>query len=428
MTANLNKGYDIVCLGCHSSLSYRGYALRCKCGDALLRTVYHKKRLESTSDDNIWKFGQWLPTNGKLNTCGRSITYKSVGLSKELGLKELYISFNGYWPEKNAHFETCSFKELESPPTVQRAFENGINALVISSVGNTARAFAHTVTTSQASLKLILIGLESSSDKLWLPEKPSNNVKLIYLKAGNDYSDAIALGERLSQADGLSPEGGARNVARRDGMGTVMLEAALTIGRTPKYYFQAIGSGAGGIAAWEASLRLRDSGQFVKARLPQLHLSQNRPFVPMYNAWKAGRRFIVPSIDMKHAKENIAKIYADVLSNRNPAYSMKGGVYDALQNTLGEMYAVTNDEAIAMSSLFEDLEGIDIVPAAAVATASLLQAVEHQSIGADEVVLLNITGGGEKRLTEDKQRYTIEPQLIVDNPQVALEEILEVIT
>jgi len=428
MNTNLNKGYDIVCLGCHSNAIYRGYALRCECGDALLRTVYHKRRLEPTGDNNIWKFGQWLPTSGKLNTSGRSITYKSVGLSKELGLKELYISFNGYWPEMNAHFETCSFKELESPPTVQRALENGIKALVISSVGNTARAFAHAVTISRTSLKLILVGLESSSDKLWLPEKPSNNIKLIYLKAGNDYSDAIALGERLSQTDGLSPEGGVRNIARRDGMGTLLLEAALTIGRAPQYYFQAIGSGAGGIAAWEASLRLQDSGQFVKTRLPQLHLSQNLPFVPMYNAWKAGRRFIIPSVDMQHAKDNIVKIYADVLSNRNPAYSMKGGVYDALESTQGEMYAVTNDEAIAAASLFEDLEGIDIVPAAAVATASLLQAVECQSIGADEVVLLNITGGGEKRLTEDKQRYTIEPQLIVDDPQVALEEILEVIT
>ena len=428
MNTNLNKGYDIVCLGCHSNAIYRGYALRCECGDALLRTVYHKRRLEPTGDNNIWKFGQWLPTSGKLNTSGRSITYKSVGLSKELGLKELYISFNGYWPEMNAHFETCSFKELESSPSVQRALENGIKALVISSVGNTARAFAHAVTISRTSLKLILVGLESSSDKLWLPEKPSNNIKLIYLKVGNDYSDAIALGERLSQTDGLSPEGGVRNIARRDGMGTLLLEAALTIGRAPQYYFQAIGSGAGGIAAWEASLRLQDSGQFVKTRLPQLHLSQNLPFVPMYNAWKAGRRFIIPSVDMQHAKDNIVKIYADVLSNRNPAYSMKGGVYDALESTQGEMYAVTNDEAIAAASLFEDLEGIDIVPAAAVATASLLQAVECQSIGADEVVLLNITGGGEKRLTEDKQRYTIEPQLIVDDPQVALEEILEVIT
>jgi cysteate synthase len=148
----------------------------------------------------------------------------------------------------------------------------------------------------------------------------------------------------------------------------------------------------------------------------------------MYNAWKARRRFIVPSIDMPNAKENITEIHADVLSNRNPAYSMIGGVYDALQDTSGEMYAVTNDEVIAAASLFENLEGIDIVPAAAVATASLLQAVEHQKIGASEIVLLNITGGGEKRLLEDRQHHTIEPKLIVDNPRVPLEEILKAIT
>jgi len=58
------------------------------------------------------------------------------------------------------------------------------------------------------------------------------------------------------------------NVARRDGMGTVMLEAAVTIGRAPDHYFQAVGSGTGGIAAWEASLRLKQDGRFLNGPLP----------------------------------------------------------------------------------------------------------------------------------------------------------------
>ncbi len=62
----------------------------------------------------------------------------------------------------------------------------------------------------------------------------------------------------------MMPEGGAKNVARRDGMGTVMLDAAVTMKEMPDDYFQAIGSGTGGIAAWEASMRLRDDGRFGK--------------------------------------------------------------------------------------------------------------------------------------------------------------------
>ena len=76
-------------------------------------------------------------------------------------------------------------------------------------------------------------------------------------------------------------EGGARNIARRDGMGTVMLDAALTIGKMPDHYFQAVGSGTGGISVWEAAIRLRADGRFGQ-KIPKLQLAQNLPFVPMF--------------------------------------------------------------------------------------------------------------------------------------------------
>jgi cysteate synthase len=422
------KHYKIICLGCHSNVSGTGYELRCGCGNALLRTVYQDHQLEVTAEESMWRFSAWLPTIDKLRTCGRSVTYKSEGFARELGLKDLFISFNGYWPEKNAILETCSFKELESPPTVQRAVESKVKTLVVSSVGNTARAFAHTVSTTFTDLKLVLVGLESAIAKLWLPEPPSENITLVVLRRGNDYSDAIALGNRFATLPGLIPEGGAMNVARRDGMGTVMLEAAVTIGRAPDHYFQAVGSGTGGIAAWEASLRLKRDGRFLEGPLPKLHLSQNLPFVPMFSAWNAHRRTIEPAIDMPDARKSIKKLYADVLSNRNPAYSVKGGVFDALKNTRGQMYAVSNIEARRAARLFEDLEGIDIVPAAAVAAASLMQAVANGGIDDSDVVLLNITGGGLQKLKEDKECYQIRPDIRITKPDIDLAELREVLT
>ncbi|MGZ5539387.1 MAG: cysteate synthase [Halobacteriota archaeon] len=428
VTNSAPNHYKIICVGCHSDVSGAGYGVRCGCGNALSRTVYQDPRLEVTAQENMWRFAAWLPTADTLPTRGRSVTYKSEGFARELGLKELFISFNGYWPEKNAFLETCSFKELESPPTVQRAVENKVKTLVVSSVGNTARAFAHTVSTTSTELKLVLVGLESAAGKLWLPEPPSGNIKLVLLERGNDYSDAISLGNRLTTLPGLVAEGGAMNVARRDGMGTVVLEAAITIGRAPDHYFQAVGSGTGGIAAWEASLRLKHDGRFVKDHLPKLHLSQNLPFVPMFSAWNAQRRTIEPSIDMPDATESIEKLYADVLSNRNPAYAIKGGVFDALKDTGGRMYAVSNNDAQSAARLFEDLEGIDIVPAAAVATASLMDAVAYGSINDLDVVLLNVSGGGVRKVKEDKECYPIRPAIRVARPDTDLAELQEVLT
>ena len=42
------------------------------------------------------------------------VTYKSKGLAQKLGLKNLYITFNGYFPEIGARMSTCSFKETEA--------------------------------------------------------------------------------------------------------------------------------------------------------------------------------------------------------------------------------------------------------------------------------------------------------------------------
>jgi len=420
--------YKIICLGCRADVSAAGYVLRCDCDNALFRTVYQDDRLVNTAEESMWRFSAWLPTVDKLPTRGRSVTYKSETFARELGLKDLFISFNGYWPEKNALLETCSFKELESPPTVQRAVESKVKTLVVSSVGNTARAFAHTVSTTSTDLKLVLVGLESAMGKLWLPEPPSENITLVVLQRGNDYSDAIALGNRLTALPGLTTEGGAMNVARRDGMGTVMLEAAVTIGRAPDHYFQAVGSGTGGIAAWEAALRLKHDGRFLEGQLPKLHLSQNLPFAPMFSAWNSNRRTIDPSTDMPDAKKSIKKLYADVLSNRNPAYSVKGGVFDALKSTRGQMYAVSNTEARRAARLFEDLEGIDIVPAAAVAAASLMQAVANGGIDDSDVVLLNVTGGGMQKLKEDKECYQIRPDIRITEADIDLAELREVLT
>jgi cysteate synthase len=425
MSNRASKRYKIICSGCHSDVSEMGYALGCHCGNALLRTAYNDSRLKVTAEENMWRYAAWLPTIGTLRTRGKPVTYQSTAFAQEIGLERLFISFNGYWPERNAALETCSFKELESPPTVQRAVENKVKALVVSSVGNTARAFAHTVSTTATDLRLVLVGLESSIGKLWLPVPPSENITLVVLQWGNDYSDAITLGNRIATLPELTQEGGAMNVARRDGMGTVMLDAAVTIGRTPDHYFQAVGSGTGGIAAWEASLRLKRDGRYVHATLPKLNLSQNLPFVPMFSAWNARRRIIDPSVDMRDAKKSIEKLYADVLSNRNPVYSVIGGVFDALKDTQGKMYAVTNNEAKDAARLFEDLEGIDIVPAAAVAAASLMQAASSGAVSPSEIVLLNITGGGLKRMREDKECYELKPNIRVARPDTDLTEIKE---
>jgi len=227
---------------------------------------------------------------------------------------------------------------------------------------------------------------------------PAHDIFLVAVDG--DYTDAIAVSTELAAVPGCVPEGGAKNVARRDGMGTVMLDAAVTLGRIPDHYFQAVGSGTGAIAAWEAALRLIGDGRYGTA-LPRLHLAQNKPFTPMVSAWQQRRRTIKPDIDMPDATNAVQAVMSPVLTNRSPPYGIAGGLFDALQATDGRMYAVSNEEGKKTTQLIRDTLGIDPDPAAAVAAAALVQAAETGAVDPDDHILLNITGGGYERIRED---------------------------
>ncbi|MBN3036265.1 MAG: pyridoxal-phosphate dependent enzyme, partial [Bacteroidales bacterium] len=227
---------------------------------------------------------------------------------------------------------------------------------------------------------------------------------------GSDYFDAIHLSNLACMTGGFIAEGGARNVARRDGMGTTVLSAATTIGRIPDYYFQAVGSGTGAIAAWEANLRLIGDGRFGSHKM-KLIVSQNSPFTPIYDAWKAGSRNMLP-LDETHARNLVDQIMAKVLSNRKPPYGITGGLYDALRDTQGDVVTVTNDEAQDAAALFEKMEGIDLHPAAAIAVASLIRYARDGNLKPDETVMLNVTGGGEARFMAEKKLYYLQPSLV----------------
>ncbi len=390
---------------------------------ALVRAVYEKKQIEFKDNSfGLYKFADWMPVSRMLEGSCAPVTYKSEALAKELGLENLYITFSGWWPEKGAAMPTCSFKETEAYSVCGRLPENINRILVVASAGNTARAFAQVC--SNNNIPIVIAIPFDNLNALWFRQPLNPCVKIICSPAGTDYFDAIALAAKLNGSPRYMEEGGAKNVARRDGMATTVLSAAEVIGRIPDSYFQAIGSGTGTIAAYEANLRLIEDGRFG-SHLMKLIPSQNIPFTPMYDAFKADSRALLP-FDEDEARVKALEITAKVLSNRKPPYGIVGGLYDVLKESNGDMEIVTNEELAAAGDLFERLEGIDIHPAAAVAVESLRKAVGKNIISKDEVVMLNITGGGEKRFKSEHNWIGVEPHLVMDASTPAEEVIAAV--
>lgn len=377
---------------------------------ALLRSVYHKNCLElNTNETGLFQYSDWLPVHHTLAGSAAPVTYKSRGLAGMLGLKNLFITFNGYWPEKQAWMKTCTFKETEAYSVCARLGNFKDHTLVVASAGNTARAFARVC--SDNKIPLLVFVPERNLHTMWFNKPVSDVIKLVAV-SGGDYLDAIHLSQTVCDQDRFLPEGGVKNIARRDGMGVTVLSAVTRIGRIPEYYFQAIGSGSGAIAAWEANLRMINDGRYGSRKM-KIIVSQNKPFTPIYHAWKAGSRQLIMN-KIEEEKKYIPDLYASVLSNRLPAYSIAGGLYDVLKDSSGDVVAVDNDEAEEASGIFFDTEGIDIHPAAAVATASLISHVKKGLISKDAEIMLNITGGGEQLMKQQNHIFHLKPDLTVD--------------
>lgn len=410
--------YTLNCVATEREFEDSGWMLddaECKC-PSLIRAKYTKRQIEVKPDHyGLYKFCDWLPVKRILHGSSAPITYRSEALAKHLGLSNLWITLNGYCPSKGVRMRTCSFKETEAYSVCARVDENEDRVMVVASAGNTARAFAQVC--SDNNIKLLLVVPSDNLSSLWFTEPLNDCVKLIASDKGGDYFDAINLSNLALKSSKFYAEGGAKNIARRDGMSTTVLSAVTTIGRIPDYYFQAVGSGTGAIAAWEANQRLVEDGRYG-SNMMRLIVSQNAPFVPMYDAWRADSRDMLP-YDTKKARRDAELISAKVLSNRKPPYGIAGGLYDALKATNGDIMVATNAQASRACKLFKELEGVDIYPAPGVALASLIKMVESGAIDKDACIMLNITGAGEQAAQQNRELWYLKPAKVFSlNPNL----------
>lgn len=397
--------YELMCLKTNERLT-DDYTLH-HTDNALLQTQYKAPLELNEQAEGVWQFEDWLPVSDANEFVAGTVTYRAEELGEELGLSNLWVAFHGYWPEKGGLCPTGSFKDMEAVPTIQRLSDHDGKGLICASAGNTARAFTHFCGLSNIPL-IVIVGREHA-ERIWVrKEITTDSVRLVVVEDG-EYSDAKILAKQLGRyLEGWQLEGGVHNVARRDGIGSLIIDAAYTIGSLPDHYFQGIGGGPGPIGVHEMAERLVETGQF-DGPVPQQHVSQNVEHSPIHNAWQAGRDHLIPEDFPKSEVD----VYSDYLLNTAPAYGQVGGVHDILEASNGNTHVVEREDAEAAKALVEDIEGIDIMTPGAVATASLKQAVESGDVDVNDCILLNISGGGTERLKEEIETRTVKPWLRV---------------
>jgi cysteate synthase len=369
-----------------------GYVLSC-CDGGLLEGRY-PRRLEVHVAAGLWRFLPWLPVSRAGRTEMGSVTLQVPALGEAMGLPNLWLSFSGYWPEQRALCPTGSFKDLEVGPTLQRLLECDAPGVVVATAGNTGRSFAHLG--GQIGFPTVVVVAEQHASRIWRPGAAQAPTTTVVALRDADYGDAKEIATEIANALGWPVEGGVHNVARRDGIGTLLLDAVTEMGRLPDHYVQAVGGGPGPIGVGDMADRLVADGRFGP-RPPRVHLIQNLEHQPVNRAWRAGRDHLLPD----DFPAGPVETFADVLVNRAPAYGIHGGLHDLLARTGGQTYAVSRALARDAQERFERIVGIDILEPAAVAVAGLELAVRDEEVDPSDHILLAVTGGGVERLRRD---------------------------
>jgi len=409
-----NLGYRLICD--HEANGQHGHAL--------LKARYDKQEIALKPElPGIFQYADWLPTNQyyfspETPTLSEAVCYKSHGLADFLGLKNLHIAFSGYWPERGCNVITRSFKEFEVQASIVRYLSAERNEnpmpLIVSSAGNTANAY--NLAAHQLGIPIYLVVPESALHHLTLPFE--SNPFVIGVKG--DYYDAIDMANQLEARLGFGRDGGVKNVGRRAGMGVPVLNAVLNPdghdGSLFEHYFQAVGSASGAIAAWEAVELLLADGRFGKTKT-KIHMVQNDPFVPIPDAWDTGLREL--NLDQETlAKEKIAAVTAQVLTNRKPPYSLAGGIFDVLTESKGMAWRAQNSNIYQAAQTFYQTEKMEISAASAVAICGLQKAIQDGAVKPKDKVLLHITGGGPDIQYSNTDSYQAKPQMILESGDI----------
>ena len=193
--------YTLECVATGRQFEDEGWMLDDPCCKipSMIRTRYAVRQIDVRPDSyGFYKFCDWLPVRRMLQGSSAPVTYKSKGLADYLGLKNLYITFNGYYPEIGAKMTTCSFKETEAYSVCARIREGDNRILVVASAGNTARAFAKVC--SDNNIPLLLSVPEENISALWFDRPLNPCVKLICPERGGDYFDAISDGTNITRS------------------------------------------------------------------------------------------------------------------------------------------------------------------------------------------------------------------------------------
>jgi len=343
---------------------------------------------------SIWRYVDFLPFDRRPRTgldAGFTPLIRSERLAERLGLGEV-------WVKNDAANPTHSFKDRVVNVAVAKARELGFDVVACASTGNLANAVAaHAAAAGLESYVFVPSDLEEQK----ILATGVYGTRLVAVR-GN-YDDVNRLCTELSAEHPWAFVNVNLRPYYAEGSKTLAFEVAEQLGfELPDRVVCPVASGslftkiARGFEEW---LELG----IVDGALPAFHGAQAEGCSPVAQAYEAGHELCRPV-----RPDTIAKS----LAIGNPA----DGVFalDVARRTQGSIDSVTDEEIVDGIRLLAETTGIFTETAGGVTTAVLAKLAERGDVGADDRVVVYITGDGLKTLDAVRDivsTYEVDPAL-----------------
>ncbi|MEW6592222.1 MAG: threonine synthase [Candidatus Hadarchaeota archaeon] len=381
------------CIDCGSKFNIRENLFTCpKCG-GLLEVEFAKGEIKrrmdmkklKTAAPNVWKYRAFIPVldMSKVVSLGEGGTplLKCDRLAKEIGLRDLYVKFEGTNP-------TGSFKDRGMTVGVTKALEFGVKTVACASTGNTSASLA--AYAAKAGLRCLVLLPKGKVALGKLAQSLVYGAKVLAVK-GN-FDEALEAVMRLCDAENDIYLLNSLNPFRPQGQKSIGFEISDQLGwKVPDRVVVPMGNCANIWAIYKGFFELDMVG--LTRGVPMMTGIQANGAMPIVKAIKSGREKFEPV----KRPETIAT----AIRIGNPINGPKA--IRAIRNSNGAAESVSDKEIVEAQKLLARLAGIGAEPASAASIAGLRKLVKLGEVRKDEEVVCVATG----HILKDPEEATI---------------------
>ncbi|MFG6119836.1 threonine synthase [Thalassobacillus sp. B23F22_16] len=342
----------------------------------------------------LHQYEEYLPINEKTPKLslweGNTPLIALDNLSEKLGV-ELHVKYEGLNP-------TGSFKDRGMVMAVAKAKEEGSEAVMCASTGNTSAAAA--AYAARANMRCIVVIPDGKIAMGKMAQAVMYGAEIYAIK-GN-FDNAMQMVRNLSEEAPITLVNSV-NPYRIEGQKTAAFEVCQQLGTAPDYLSIPVGN-AGNITAYWKGFK-------------EYH-QQNNTGLPSMHGFEAEGSAAIVRNEVVENPETLAT----AIRIGNPASWDKALV--ATDESKGKIDSVTDEEILEAYHLLAQSEGVFAEPASCASIAGLKKDIENGHIKKGSKVVAVLTGNGLKDPDCAIKNSTLKPVVLPNEEEVVFDHIL----